>query len=408
MGFKTIQLKILEKHRGRKLRASHKNKRLCILWILNFKLREMKKLWFGIICIIFLVNCKSNKEEEENAVHANSREDIAKVKTEIPDGVKVPEGMVWVPGGNFTQGAVNEDKMAMAHEKPTHMVAIDGFFMDKTEVTNAEFCEFVEATGYVTVAERKIEWEEMKTQLPPGTPKPHDSILQPGSLVFKKTKSSVLNLYDYSQWWEWKIGANWRHPQGPGSDLEEKDNYPVVHIAFEDAQAYCQWAGKRLPTEAEWEWAAKGGLEGARFSWGNNEKVLSEHANTWEGEFPAKNTRKDGFENKAPVKSYPANGYGLFDMAGNVWEITQDWYNINYYKDRSTKGVAKNPRGAEESYNPNNHPNMKEKVIKGGSFLCNASYCASFRPSARMGNSLDSSQEHLGFRTVADPRMISQ
>lgn len=363
----------------------------------------MKKLLIGVICT-FCFNCKSDKK---NDTGHNFQEKSENIEVEKPSEIEVPDGMVWVPGGKFTQGAVKGDEMALAHEKPNHKVMVDGFFMDKTEVTNAEFREFVKATGYVTVAERAIEWEDMKNQLPPGTPKPHDSILQPGSLIFKKTKSSVPNLYDYSQWWEWKIGANWRHPKGPGSDLEGKDDYPVVHIAYEDAQAYCEWAGRRLPTEAEWEWAAKGGLEDARFSWGDNQGELSARANTWEGEFPTENTKADGYENKAPVKSYPANGYGLFDMAGNVWEITGDWYNTNYYEDVKNQTI-RNPRGASKPYNPNNHPNVQEKVIKGGSFLCNASYCASFRPSARMGNSLDSSQEHLGFRTVADSEMINQ
>ena len=318
---------------------------------------------------------------------------------EKPEDVDVPKDMIWIPGGEFYQGAVDGDEMAMNHEKPNHKVAVDGFFIDETEVTNAEFRKFVEETGYVTVAEREIEWEEMKKQLPPGTPKPHDSILQPGSLIFKKTESSVPNLYNYSQWWEWKIGANWKHPQGPESDIAGKDNYPVVHIAYEDAEAYAEWAGRSLPTEAQWEYAARGGLKNTIFSWGNDPSELSQRANTWEGEFPTSNTAEDGFENKAPVKSYPPNNYGLYDMSGNVWEITQDWYNMNYYKDVAEE-VLYNPSGAEESYNPRLPQQVREKVIKGGSFLCNASYCASFRPSARMGNSLDSSQEHLGFRTV--------
>ncbi len=364
----------------------------------------MKKILLGILCLFFLINCKNTNENDKGLT--NVQEGNVNVRTEKPSNMEVPEGMVWIPGGKFIQGASESDDMAMDHEKPNHAVEVDGFFMDETEVTNAEFKKFVEETGYVTVAEREIDWEEMKKQVPPGTPKPHDSILQPGSLVFKKTKESVPNLYDFSQWWEWKIGANWKHPQGPESDIEGKDDYPVVHIAFEDAQAYCEWAGRRLPTEAEWEYAAKGGLKEARFSWGDDASNLSEKANTWEGEFPTENTEADGYENKAPVKSYPPNAYGLFDMAGNVWETTQDWYNTNYYKE--VKGEKlRNPKGANKAYNPNN-PQVPEKVIKGGSFLCNASYCASYRPSARMGNSLDSSQEHLGFRTVATPEMIQE
>lgn len=338
---------------------------------------------------------KGSKAEELTAVKNNSQN--------LPDSVKAPEGMVWIPGGEFKQGAVPSDDMALEHEKPAHRVKVDGFFMDKTEVTNAEFKKFVDETGYITVAEREIDWNEMKKQLPPGTPKPPDSILQPGSLVFKKTKSSVPNLYDYSQWWEWKIGANWKHPYGPDSNIEGKDNYPVVHIAYEDAEAYCKWAGRRLPTEAEWEFAARGGNPSVRFTWGNDIDKLSQRANTWEGEFPTSNTEADGYEGIAPVKSYPPNPYGLYDMAGNVWEYTQDWYNANYYEALLREGLVKNPQGADKPFNPN-MPQAREKVIKGGSFLCNASYCGSFRISARMANSMDSSQEHVGFRTVLSPK----
>ena len=323
---------------------------------------------------------------------------------EKPADLETPKGMAWIPGGFFLQGAVVTDSMAMNHERPFHRVAVDGFFMDITEVTNAEFKRFVNATGYVTLAERPVDWEEMKEQLPPGTAKPADSLLQPGSLTFKKTKSSVSNLYDYSQWWNWTIGANWKHPKGPESSIDGKDNYPVVHIAYEDAEAYCNWAGRRLPTEAEWEYAARAGQEDALFTWGNDISKLSEKANTWEGEFPTENTASDGYESLAPVKSYSPNNFGLYDMAGNVWEYTQDWYNINYYSEVSKDGLVENPQGASEAYNPN--ARSPEKVIKGGSFLCNASYCASFRISARMANSLDSSQEHLGFRTVASPTKL--
>lgn len=366
------------------------------------------KLILFVIYIIVGVSCKnSSKTEKESTLTSSARKMSSENNfiKDIPENIKTPQGMVWIPGGKFMQGALPTDDLAMMHEKPAHELIVDGFFMDITEVTNAEFKKFVDETGYVTVAEREIVWEEMKKQLPPGTPRPHDSILQPGSLVFKKTKSSVPNLYDYSQWWEWKIGANWKHPYGPESTIEGKDNYPVVHIAYEDAQAYCKWAGKRLPTEAEWELAARAGQPENRFTWGNSIDNLSEMANTWEGEFPTTNTKADKYEGIAPVKSYPPNPLGLYDMAGNVWEYTQDWYNINYYKSLKDQHLTKNPQGASSPFNPN-MPQAREKVIKGGSFLCHASYCASFRISARMANSLDSSQEHLGFRTVVSPTVL--
>ena len=323
----------------------------------------------------------------------------------LPEGVQVPEEMVWIPGGEFSQGAVGDDPMAMSHEKPVHNVAVDGFFMDIHEVTNAQFAEFVRETAYKTIAEREIDWEEMKKQLPEGTAKPHDSILQPGSLVFKKSAASVQNLYDFSQWWRWSVGANWKHPDGPSSSIAGKDAYPVVHIAYEDALAYCQWAGRRLPTEAEWEYAARGGKDGQLYSWGNDSSALAAMANSWNGEFPVINDLSDGFEGRAPVKSYPPNAFGLFDMAGNVWEWTGDWYNSNYYNELHKAGISVNPPGAETAFNAGN-PYAVEKVIKGGSFLCNASYCASYRVSARMATSTDSSLEHLGFRTVASLDMI--
>lgn len=352
------------------------------------------------LVIVFMALAFSCKDKPKEGSAEEKKSKPISVLIEKPDGVKTPEGMVWIPGGVFMQGAVASDPFAMDHERPQHAVAVDGFFMDATEVTNAEYARFVAETGYVTVAERPIDWEEMKKQLPPGTPKPHDSVMQPGSLLFKMPEQLVSNLNDYSQWWEWKVGANWRHPQGPGSDLKGKENYPVVHIAYEDAMAYCEWAGRRLPTEAEWEWAARGGLKGAIFPWGNEKEILNERANTFSGTFPMKNDVEDGFENKAPVASYPPNGYGLHDIVGNVWEWTQDWYHAGYYKERAAANdTLVNPVGPASALNRYN-PYAKEKVIKGGSFLCNANYCASYRVSARMANSLDSAQEHLGFRTV--------
>ncbi|SFF68260.1 Formylglycine-generating enzyme, required for sulfatase activity, contains SUMF1/FGE domain [Salegentibacter agarivorans] len=365
--------------------------------------------------LVISISCKNSNNDQTKDIpittknnHNVGREkkDISTPIKEKPENIDAPDGMVWIPGGTFMQGAVTSDEMAMKHEKPAHEVVVDGFYMDITEVTNKDFQKFVESTGYITVAERSIDWEEMKKQLPPGTTKPHDSIMQPGSLTFKKTKNSVPNLYDYSQWWNWTIGANWRHPNGPGSNLEGKENYPVVHIAFEDAQAYCEWAGRRLPTEAEWEYAARGGQENAIFTWGTDYQKLSQMTNSWEGDFPTTNTKVDGFEGKAPVKSYNPNPYGLYDMAGNVWEYTSDWYNTHYYSEMSKQGIVKNPKGASVAYNPN--AMTSEKVIKGGSYLCNASYCASFRISARMANAYDSSQEHLGFRTIATPEMLEK
>jgi len=323
----------------------------------------------------------------------------AEVIHKTPTQQKAPDGMVWIPGGTFYQGAVAEDDMAMDHEKPRHKVQVDGFFMDTHPITNNQFSEFVKATGYKTIAERGILWEELKKQLPKGTPKPHDSILKPGSLVFKKTESSVANLYDYSQWWKWKIGTDWKHPNGPESSIDRMGDYPVVHIAYDDALAYCEWAGKRLPTEAEWEYAARANRKQAIFFWGNNHDHLSLNANTWEGEFPVKNSKKDGYESRAPVMSYPKNDFDLYGMAGNVWEWTSDWYNKSYYEECLKKGLVVNPKGASKPYNPS-QPFAMEKIIKGGSFLCSDSYCASYRISARMATSMDSGLEHLGFRTV--------
>jgi len=367
--------------------------------------------FMGIALLSFSIGCK--EENKVNSEIVETSEKVEKPKTVVidtvivkdkPEDVKTPKGMVWIPGGVIVQGAVPQDKAAMGHEKPAHKVAVDGFFMGITEVTNSEFKKFVDETKYKTVAEREIDWEEMKKQLPEGTPKPHDSIMQPGSLTFKKAKSSVSNLYDFSQWWKWTIGADWQHPNGPESSIKGKGNYPVVHIAFEDALAYCQWANRRLPTEAEWELAAKGEHLNTTFFWGDEDEQLSKKANTWEGEFPVTNTKTDGYEDRSPVKSYPPNDFGLYDMAGNVWEWTGDWYNTNYYNEISNT-IVKNPQGAVSPYNERD-PYAKEKVMKGGSFLCNASYCASYRISSRMATSLDSSLEHLGFRTVATADLV--
>ena len=341
-------------------------------------------LFFSLVVLVMISSCKQTNEVDDTQYN------IPKVS-----------GMVWIPGGTYDMGASDGDRMALLHEKPKHTVKVEGFYMDQTEVTNAEFSEFVEATTYVTTAEHPVDWELVKSQLPPGTPKPHDSLLRPGSLLFKKTKESVPNLYDFSQWWRWSIGANWKEPEGKGSSIKGKDNHPVVHVSYEDALAYCNWAGRRLPTEAEWEFAARGGKRDKIYFWGNLTDKLSSYVNSWEGEFPVENTQADGFEKTAPVKTYPPNGYGLYEISGNVWEWTSDWYNVNYYNDCLSNGVTDNPKGSKKAYNPNN-PYIDERVIRGGSFLCNASYCASYRVSSRMATDTNTSLEHLGFRTVMD------
>jgi len=316
------------------------------------------------------------------------------------------EGMVWIPGGSFYQGALVNDTLALLHEKPRHLVHIDGFYMDISPVTNKEFKNFVKETGYITTAERDVNWGELAKQLPPGTDKPHDSLLKAGSLIFSKTKKPITDFGDFSQWWKWKIGANWKKPRGD-NDISGKDNYPVVHISYEDALAYCKWADKRLPTEAEWEYAARANRDDAIYYWGNDHDSLKYKANTWEGQFPFENSKIDGYENLAPIKSFPANDFGLYGMSGNVWEWTSDWYNVNYYKDLlEDKAACHNPKGATHAFNPNNIY-AQEKVIKGGSFLCNINYCISYRISAKMSSTPDTSLEHLGFRAVAAKNTIN-
>lgn len=308
------------------------------------------------------------------------------------------KGMVLIKGGTFVMGGDNNQ--SSADEFPKHPVKVHSFYMDANPVTNAEFARFVQETHYVTTAEKKPDWDEMKKSLPPGTPKPADSLLVAASLVFHQTSGPV-DLSDYGQWWRWVKGADWRHPEGQGSSIQGKENYPVVQVSWYDATAYCKWAGKRLPTEAEWEYAARGGLENNIYPWGN--EPINEgraKANSWGGKFPYYNDKRDGFQGLAPVRSFAPNGYGLYDMAGNVWEWCNDWYDANYYKSLETT-TSTDPQGPAKSFDPMN-PNMPEKVVRGGSFLCNDAYCSGYRVARRMKTSPDTGLEHTGFRCVKD------
>ena len=310
---------------------------------------------------------------------------------------QAPSGMVYIPGGEFVMGSPGAPPQA--NEAPAHRVRIDGFFMDETEVTNRQFAEFVKATGFVTEAEKKPDWELMKKQLPEGTPKPPDDVLVPGALVFSPPPVEV-PLDDVAGWWQWVPGANWKHPEGPSSHLQGREDHPVVHVCFDDAVAYTKWAGKRLPTEAEWEYAARGGLPSKRFIWGDEHprEIKGGRANIWQGTFPNKNTKLDGFERTAPVKSYPPNKFGLYDMAGNVWEWCSDWYRADAYIG-AEKGLQINPKGPDSFWDPT-EPLVPKRVTRGGSFLCHITYCESYRPGARRGTAIDTGMSHIGIRCV--------
>lgn len=313
-------------------------------------------------------------------------------ENKIPGVVKQLNPMQLVPGGQFEMGS--DDDTGMPDEYPRHLVTLDSFWIDEHEVTNAEFKAFVAATGYITTAEKPISKEELMQSLPPGSPEPDSAMLLPGSLVFVATKEAV-DLNDVSQWWSFERGADWKHPNGPASNIAGKDHYPVVHISWDDAQAFASWAGKRLPTEAEWEFAARGALKSQPFPWGTEiPQTGKAKANIWNGHFPYENTKTDGFYGLAPVKSFTPNGYKLFDMAGNVWEWTADWYDHNYYA--TEKPGQLNPQGASAPNDPAD-PQPK-RVIRGGSFMCSDEYCRGYRVSARMKTTPTSGLSNLGFR----------
>ena len=342
----------------------------------NFK-KQFSSLLIGTLSALFFSSC-GNGETQKNTP------------------IEVKDGMVLIPAGDFQMGS--EVGQSRQDESPVHRVSVDAFWMDQTEVTNAQFKAFVDATGYVTTAEKKPNWEELKKELPPDTPKPNDSLLQAASLVFEATSGPV-NLNDYGAWWRWKPKASWRNPKGKGSTLEGKMDHPVVHISWYDAQAYAAWVGKRLPTEAEWEWAASGGQNGVKYPWGDEPITKGPvKANAWEGNFPYQNSLQDQFFYTAPVGSFEPNPFGLFDMAGNVWEWCSDWYDFTYYESFQNKKTS-NPKGPDAPYDPY-QPYLRQKVMRGGSFLCNDAYCSGYRVSSRMKSSPDTGLQHTGFRLV--------
>ena len=317
--------------------------------------------------------------------------------TATPDKVTdAPTGMNWIEGGRFRQGSDSH----YPEEAPSQMVEVDGFWIDQHPVTNRQFAQFIEATGHVTLAEEAPKAEDYPGALP--------EMLRPASLVFIRPDRPVdiRNMYN---WWQFVFDADWRHPLGPGSSTEGLEDHPVVHIAYRDAEAYARWAGKDLPTEAEFEYAAKGGLEDAEFAWGDELVPDGKYfANFWQGSFPHENLMEDGYERTSPVRTYPANGYDLYDMIGNVWEWTTDWYGPRSGKPEGSKSccVPRNPRGGAEdaSYDPAQPEILiPRKVLKGGSHLCAYNYCRRYRPAARHAQPVDSSTSHIGFRCVKRP-----
>ncbi len=324
-----------------------------------------------------------------------------------------PQGMAWVPGGEFLMGS--NSRMAQANEKPAHPVSVHGFWMDETHVTNAQFAAFVKATGYRTTAEQKPRWEDLAVQLTPGTSRPADSALVPGAMVFVGTEKKPVDLRDWSQWWQFVPGADWRHPQGPGSSIEGRGEHPVVQVSFADAQAYATWAGKRLPTEAEWEFASRGGLEQATYGWGNDfEPDGQRMANVWQGQGgtfpvvargkrPIVSAKAAGVMGTTPARTFPANGYGLYDMTGNAWQWVADWYRSDAFAQRPADQLQADPQGPTASWDPDDAgapPQAPKRVTRGGSFLCNEDYCLSYRPSARRGADPMNPMSHIGFRLV--------
>jgi formylglycine-generating enzyme len=368
-----------------------------------------RRWWAGFTAVVVAVSASAlwifhapdAHSAPEASISASSAGFVATIENDHPPPGDAPDGMVWIPGGDFSMGAQDPPHMddagmqATRDSRPIHRVHVDGFWMDATVVTNAEFAHFVSATGYITVAERTPRPEDF-----PGAP-PNNLVA--GSVVFAAPNHPV-PLDNHFQWWSYIAGANWRHPGGPASDLTGRDRQPVVHVAYEDAEAYAKWAGKRLPTESEWEFAARGGLSGKRFVWGDELQPQGRWmANTYQGRFPSSDTGDDRHVGIAAVATYPPNGYGLYDMAGNVWQWVSDWYRADSYAQlASTGGIVRNPQGPAASFDPD-EPAAPKRVMRGGSFLCTDQYCSRYMVGTRGKGEVTTGTNHLGFRCVRDP-----
>jgi sulfatase modifying factor 1 len=391
-----------------KLKEKSRNENACVKVALMGKLARYGKAYLPAICLLaaailcgIVFHCLTTSAHAGPNAPASAGAAFAPtVPNTQPPPTNAPRGMVWIPGGEFSMGAADPPDMdtvgmrATTDSRPIHRVYVDGFFMDKTDVTNAQFAEFVKATGYVTIAEKTPTQAEF-----PGAPPEN---LYAGGVVFSPPNHEV-PLNDHFQWWSYVKGANWRHPSGPNSSIKGKEVYPVVQMAYADAQAYAKWAHKRLPTEAEWEFAARGGLAGKPYVWGEKFKPDGKWmANTFQGHFPDQDSGADGFIGMAPVGKFAPNGYGLYDMAGNVWQWTSDWYRPDYYAQLAkVGGVARNPKGPETPFDPS-EPNEKKKVHRGGSFLCTDQYCSRYMVGTRGKGEVTTGTNHLGFRCVSN------
>jgi len=382
---------VSRKRAGRGATISPPNRRRRWPWLLAAA-AALAVLWFGVTRAGTPVPVRA-------AVDVDAAGSVFLPTVENPTlAGPAPAGMVWIPGGEFSMGANDPPDMddvgmkATRDARPIHRVYVDGFYMDATVVTNAQFARFVHETNYVTVAERAPRAEDF-----PGAPPEN---LVAGSVVFSPPPQAV-PLDNHFQWWSYVRGASWLHPLGPASDLTGKDDYPVVHVAYADAEAYARWAGKRLPTEAEWEFAARGGAAGQPFAWGHEFRPGGKWmANTHQGHFPVTDTGDDGFAGIAAVARFPPNAYGLYDMAGNVWQWTSDWYRPDYYATLAG-GVARNPQGPDTSFDPA-EPAQHKRVHRGGSFLCTDQYCSRYIVGTRAKGEPDTGTNHLGFRLVKE------